>query len=215
MQGQEVARRTRVKICGTTRLEDARYAAELGVDALGFIFYPPSPRFIQAEKARAIINQLPPFVDPVGVFVDASIDEIIATAQIGLVYLQLHGRESAEFCRRLRRELPFCRLIKAFRVGADSRAGDFSPYRDCVDAYLLDTYVKGEKGGTGAVFDWTLMNSLNLERPVILAGGLSPANITQAVAAVCPYGVDVNSGVEVRPGVKDHSLVKKLFARLS
>lgn len=203
--------RTRIKMCGTTRLEDALAAAQYGVDALGFIFYPKSPRSIAPDQAAEIVEQLPPLVDRVGVFVNASIEEAVTVAGVGLSYLQLHGNESADYCRQIRSRLPFCRLIKAFRVGESSCPEDFTPYNDCVDAFLLDTYVQGTSGGTGQVFDWSIIDNLGLERPVFLAGGLSPDNIQSAIAAVHPFAVDVNSGVEIRPGVKDSARLRELI----
>lgn len=196
--------RTRVKVCGNTRLLDAKVAVRCGVDALGFIFYSKSPRFISFDNARNIIAQLPPFVDKVGVFVNGDQGDLIAGAGFGLTCLQLHGSESVKYCHKLRENLPSTSIIKAFRVGEMSQAGEFSPYNECVDAFLLDTYVEGTKGGTGEVFDWSIIDRLELQRPILLAGGLTPENIVQAVAAVQPYAVDVNSGVESQPGIKDH-----------
>lgn len=203
--------RTRVKICGITRLEDALIAVHHGVDALGFIFYPKSPRYISPEQAAQIIKELPPLIDRVGVFVDAPLDEMVACAGAGLSYLQLHGHESAAYCVELRERLPFCGIVKAFRVGEESRAEDFSLYDGCVDAFLLDTYMKGAKGGTGKPFDWSIIETLKLQRPVFLAGGLSPENIVEAVAEVQPFAVDVNSGIESEPGIKNHILLKQIM----
>jgi phosphoribosylanthranilate isomerase len=202
----ESPRRTRVKMCGTTRLDDALAAVQLGIDALGFIFYRKSPRYVAPEAAASIITRLPPFVDRVGVFVDAPLAEVVQTAAAGLSYLQLHGEESPEYCREIRARLPFLGIIKAVRVGEDSRGASaaFAPYADCVNAFLLDTYVKGESGGTGRVFPWSIIATLHLQRPVILAGGLGPENIARGLIEVRPYGVDINSGVELRPGIKDH-----------
>jgi len=198
-------------MCGTTRLEDALAAADYGVDALGFIFYAKSPRYISVENAARIIEKLPPLVDRVGVFVNAPVREVIDAASAGLSYLQLHGKESVEYCRKIRRELPFCKIIKAFRVGDESCAEDFFPYSSCVDAFLLDTYVQGASGGTGKVFDWSIIRRLELELPILLAGGLSPENVVSAIAEVQPFAVDINSGVESQPGVKDHALLQELL----
>lgn len=198
-------------MCGTTRLEDALMAVDGGVDALGFIFYDKSPRYISPEKAAKIINELPPFVDRVGVFVNATIDELVAAAAAGLSVLQLHGNESVEYCLEIRQKLPFCSLIKAFRVGKESRPDDFTPYNVCVDAFLLDTYVQGASGGTGQIFDWSIIKQLQLHRPILLAGGLSPENVLAAITEVQPYAVDINSGVESQPGVKDHARLNKLL----
>jgi phosphoribosylanthranilate isomerase len=203
--------RTRVKICGTTRLEDALVAARHGVDALGFIFYPKSPRYISSDQAAAIIRELPPLVDRVGVFVNAPLDELVEGAGLGLSYLQLHGNESVAYCLELRRKLPSCHIIKAFRLGQDSREEDFSPYNNCVDAFLLDTYMQGAEGGTGKTFDWSVIEPLKLQRPIFLAGGLSPKNIDQAISSVQPFAVDINSGIESQPGIKDHLLIKQIL----
>ncbi|MFW2366775.1 MAG: phosphoribosylanthranilate isomerase [Desulforhopalus sp.] len=203
--------RTRVKMCGTTRLTDAMAAIHCGVDALGFIFYPKSPRYITYLEANGIIDRLPMFIDRVGVFVNEEMTELVAAANAGITYLQLHGSESVEYCQELRQKLPSCKLIKAFRVGVKSRAEEFTPYNHCVDGFLLDTYVEGTKGGTGEVFDWSLIENLELQLPILLAGGLTPENIVQAITQVRPYAVDINSGVESRPGIKDHHRLHKLM----
>ena len=207
--------RVRVKICGITRLPDALHATELGADALGFIFFRKSPRNILPAAAGKIIEKLPPFVDRVGVFVNSSVDDVVATAAVGLSCLQLHGNESPEFCTELRSRLPMCRVIKVFRVGQESRAEEFAPYAERVDGFLLDTYKKGEPGGTGAIFDWSVVERLGLRRPLLLAGGLGPGNICEAIDRVHPYGVDVNSGVESEPGIKDHQMLTELFGRIA
>lgn len=207
--------RPRVKICGTTRLADAQLACQLGVDALGFIFYNKSPRHIEVDQAAQIISQLPIFVDRVGVFVNSAIPELSRAVKAGLTTIQLHGDESPEDCRLIRQEFSHCKVIKAFRVGTESSWKDFTPFSECVDCFLLDTYVKGAKGGTGEIFDWAIIEKLQLARPVLLAGGLSPENITLAIEQVRPYGVDVNSGIETEPGVKDHSSMERLMYLVS
>jgi len=204
--------RPRVKICGMTRAEDAIFAVSAGVDALGFIFYEKSPRCVDPHTAKTIIELLPPFIDKVGVFVNATIEEVKHVSAIGLTSIQLHGSESPDYCHEFKEQLPFCSLIKAFRVGNESTADEFSQYNAVVDAFLLDTYVKGAKGGTGEVFDWSLIDKLNLARPVLLAGGLDPANIEQAIRSTKSYCFDVNSGVEVSPGVKDHEKIEQLMS---
>ncbi len=203
--------RTRVKMCGTTRLEDAVAAVRFGVDALGFIFYTKSPRYIVPEMAATIFRSLPPFIDRVGVFVDAPLAEVVQTVGFGLSFVQLHGNESPDYCLGLREMLPSCGIIKAFRVGDASRSDAFGPYASCVDAFLLDTYVKGTSGGTGLVFDWSIIDKLNLQRPTILAGGISPENVARAIAAVHPYAVDINSAIELQPGIKDHRRLQALM----
>lgn len=206
------AKRTRVKICGMTCLEDAHTAVSHGVDALGFIFYHKSPRCVELAVAKNIIESLPPFVDKVGVFVNASLDEVKEAATVGLTSIQLHGDESPAYCAQLR-EMSICSyIIKAFRVGSSSLAADFSPYDQVVDAYLLDTYVSGAKGGTGEVFDWSIIEKLTLQRPVLLAGGLAPDNIKEAIDSAKPYCLDINSGVEVSPGIKDPKKISQAMS---
>jgi len=198
-------------MCGTTRLEDALAAVRFGVDALGFIFYAKSPRYIVPEKAAEIFRSLPPFINRVGVFVDAPLAEVVQAAGLGLSFVQLHGTESPNYCLELREMLPGCGIIKAFRVGSESHSDAFRPYESCVDAFLLDTYVKGTSGGTGLVFDWSIIDHLKLQRPTLLAGGLSPENVALAIAAVHPYAVDINSAIELQPGIKDHRRLQALM----
>nr|WP_320009603.1 phosphoribosylanthranilate isomerase [uncultured Desulfobulbus sp.] len=206
--------RVRVKICGTTRLDDALCAVEAGVDALGFIFFAKSPRNIEPETARAIIAQLPPFVDTVGVFVNEEQKKLQAIVQhCGLNTVQLHGQESPEYCRQLVNALPSCRLLKAFRVGPQTTAADIAPYANCVQGYLLDTFQKDAVGGTGQAFDWALIEQLRLSRPFMLAGGLDCDNVNLALEKVAPYGLDANSGLEDAPGIKNHQMVQT-FLRL-
>ena len=207
--------RTRVKMCGTTRLEDALAAVLYGVDALGFILYPKSPRYITAEDTAVICRQLPPFVDRVGVLVNESIESAVRCVDVaGFSYLQLHGSESSHYCRELKNELPHLKIIKAFRVGEETQKEEFESYEECVDGFLLDTYAKGDKGGTGKIFDWSLIAGFKLNRPLILAGGLTSENIIRAVSNVEPYGVDINSGVEIRPGEKDHARLKEVMEQI-
>ena len=201
--------RIRIKVCGMTNLEDALAAVEAGVDALGFIFHEKSPRHVDPETVRLIIEQLPPFVNTVGVFVDrdcGEAEEIIRFC--GLSCAQLHGQEPPDYCEQLARAAAPCQIIKALRVGEQLHAEDVAPYHAHVRAFLLDTYRKGQEGGTGQTFDWSLIPRLNLQRNFILAGGLDASNIRAAIAAAQPYGVDVNSGVESSPGRKDHALVR-------
>ncbi|WP_426417519.1 phosphoribosylanthranilate isomerase [Aestuariirhabdus sp. LZHN29] len=198
--------RTRAKVCGITRLEDALAAIEAGVDALGFVFYPPSPRFITPVDATAIIRQLPPFVSTVGLFVDApaaEVDAAISLARLDL--LQFHGKESAEYCSSFSR--PY---IKALRVRDGAQIAAQMTLYPCAQGLLLDTYKKGLPGGTGETFNWELVPASN--QSVILAGGLDAGNVGQAIAAVRPYAVDVSGGVEAAPGIKDH---RKILAFMS
>jgi phosphoribosylanthranilate isomerase len=193
-------------------LQDALFAAENGADALGFIFHRASPRYVDPEEARIIIEQLPPFVDAVGVFVDKEreeVEEIIRYCRLS--HTQLHGEESAKYCERLIRFASPCEVIKAFRVGDHISPNDFEEYVPHVKAFLLDTYEKDQHGGTGKSFDWSIISRLSLRKPYILAGGLDPMNVTAALQDVRPYAVDVNSGVEVAPGLKDHQRIAEFI----
>ncbi len=204
--------RVRIKLCGITRLEDAQVAVDAGVDALGFIFYKKSPRNINPDAARLIIEQLPPFVDVVGVFVGKKreeLEEIVQYCQLG--YAQLHGDESPKYCERLTRFTAPCQVLKALRVGGELKKKMVTPYNESVRGFLLDTFEKDKAGGTGKVFDWALVNKLELQKPFILAGGLNSDNIVQAIEAVRPYGVDINSGVEKKPGIKDHKKIHEII----
>jgi phosphoribosylanthranilate isomerase len=210
-----MAARTRVKMCGITNRYDAEEGVRAGVDALGFIFVEESPRYILPEDAREIIFELPPFVDCVGVFVDrdpVEVEEIIAYC--GLSYAQLHGSEEPKYCERLARSSAPCKVIKAFRVSGDSRADLVSPYEEVAQGVLLDTYSKGMAGGTGLVFDWTIISSLNLRLPLILAGGIGPENVREAIDLVRPFAIDVNSGVERAPGQKDYARLHALMEQV-
>jgi phosphoribosylanthranilate isomerase len=198
--------RVRVKICGITRLEDALRAASLGADALGFNLWPGSKRYLEPEAARAIVERLPPFVSAVGLFVNQPREEVVATARrAGVTALQLHGDETPEECAG--HALP---VLKALRIaGRESLAG-LGRYR--VQGFVLDAPSAGF-GGSGATFDWTLAREAALQATVVLAGGLTPANVAEAVRAVRPWGVDVASGVEVTPGVKDPDALASFIAR--
>lgn len=195
----------RVKICGVTRLEDALQAARLGADALGFNFWPGSRRFLAPDAAREVVDQLPPFVTPVGVFVNQPEEEIRRAAEeSGVRVLQLHGDEPPELCARL----PFP-VVKAVRVGAALSLEALGAYQ--VAAFLLDAPSAGY-GGSGATFDWSLAEGVADLGPLILAGGLDPENVAAAVRRVRPYAVDVASGVESAPGVKDFSKMARFIA---
>ncbi len=197
----------RIKICGITRLEDAEAAVAAGVDALGFMFYPGSPRRVSEDVAATIGRSLPPLVLRVGVFVEAPEDVIRATAaRCGLQALQFHGTEPPEFCRRF--ELP---VIKAFRIRGPESLAALRAYDTA--AWLLDSYVAGQPGGTGTIFNWDLaVEAVRWGRPVFLAGGLTPDNVAEAVRRVRPYAVDVSSGVESAPGRKDPHRLRALVA---
>ncbi len=207
--------RTRIKMCGTTNTEDAHAAVQAGVDALGFIFVEKSPRYIPVDKASKIIADLPPFIDSVGVFVDRDLQELSEIAKgIGLSCLQLHGSEDRNYCLQASQMACPCKIVKVIRVGEQTRIADFEKYNDVVQGFLLDTYVKGQAGGTGETFDWQLIKRLKLKRPLVLAGGLRPENIQEAIRAVKPWAVDVNSGVEITPGIKDHAALREFVRRV-
>ena len=201
----------KVKVCGITNADDAFSAVALGADALGFIFA-PSPRRISPEDARNIIQAIPPLVKAVGVFVDqdpAEIKEIIHFCGIDLI--QLHGHELPGLCSEL---MPF--TIKAIRMRDQTVIGSMEKYRGTVRAMLLDTYSQESAGGTGKSFNWDLaVEAKGMGVPIILAGGLNPSNILKAVSAVKPYAVDVNSGIEDRPGKKNYALLKELFEKIA
>jgi phosphoribosylanthranilate isomerase len=190
--------RTRVKICGFTRIEDAVYAAHNGVDAIGLVFYPPSPRHVEIEQAIRIVNALPAFTSVVALFVDeqeAKIREVLA--QVPIDCIQFHGDETAEACRIYGK-----RYIKAIsmREGIDIRA--LAHYYHDAAGLLLDAFHPDAKGGTGSQFNWSLIPN-QLDLPIILAGGLDETNAKLAVQTVRPYALDVSSGVETRKGIKD------------
>ena len=200
----------KVKICGITAKKDALRAVKLGADALGFIFA-PSPRQIPMGKARCIIQAIPPFVKTVGVFVNEETKTIREHINYcGLDLVQLHGDESPEFCREL---MP--KSVKAFRIKDDSNIQKCAEYQADVRALILDTYAADKVGGTGKTFDWQLAAKIRETGiPIILSGGLGPSNIEEAIRLVRPYAVDVNSGVEERPGNKSYALMKELMEKI-
>jgi len=189
---------TAVKICGITRPEDALAAARAGAHAVGLVFYAKSPRHVTPARAAEIIRVVPPFVTTVGLFVDATAEGVraaLAEAPVGL--LQFHGDETPEFCRQFKR--PY---VKAVRVKAGVNLLQYAQDYHDAKALLLDAYVEGLHGGSGAAFDWSLIPR-GLPLPVILSGGLTPENVTEAVRRVKPSAVDVSSGVESAKGIKD------------
>jgi phosphoribosylanthranilate isomerase len=200
----------KIKICGITNLDDALFASELGADSLGFNFYKKSPRYIAPEKAAEIISQLPPFVMPVGVFVnerEGKVRDIQFTT--GIKTLQFHGDESAEFCERFGFG---SRVIKAFQVKDRESLKHLAQFR--VSALLLDSYKEGLRGGTGVAFDWHLAVVAKTFGRILLAGGLTPENVAEAVKLVQPYAVDVAGGVEKDKGIKDHAKMKKFITEV-
>lgn len=191
--------RVRVKLCGITRPDDALTAIEAGVDALGFVFSARSPRAVDPRAAAAIIDQLPPFVSMVGLFLDPDADQVRHVLQhVRLDILQFHGNESSLFCRQFG-----LRYIKALPMGgAGVDVQQLAGEHPQALAFLLDAHAPGQRGGLGEVFDWRRIPT-DLDRPLVLAGGLHPENVATAVAGHRPYAVDVSSGVESAPGIKD------------
>lgn len=190
----------RVKICGITNWTDARLAAESGADALGFNFYRESPRYIAPEEARTIARRLPRRVVLVGVFVNASVGDVLRVARnVDLNALQLHGEESPETAARLTELFP---VIKAFRVRRGFKSGRLARYPSA-SAFLLDGFDRERRGGTGKTFDWSLAKTARKYGSIIVAGGLNPGNVAQAIREAQPFGVDICGGVESRPGKKD------------
>ena len=196
-----------VKICGITRLEDAQAAVAAGANALGFVFWPKSPRRVSVETARAIVSTLPPSVTAIGVFVDQPADEVTAiAAEVGLGAVQLHGNESAQYVQSMTR--PVVKAVALQKDGDGTSGVDSWPSDVTV---LLDVHDPVKKGGTGRTIDWNAASAIAKRRNIILAGGLTPENVGEAIARVRPYGIDVSSGVEEKPGIKDHGRLRALF----
>ena len=190
--------RTRVKICGITRVQDALEAVRCGADAIGLVFYAASPRYVSISQAQQIVSAIPPFVSVVGLFVNASQTEIeTILSQVKLDVVQFHGDESAAECERIK--LPY---FKAIRVKPDTNLLQYEVDFSSAKALLLDAYAESAYGGTGQVFDWDLIPQ-NMSKPVILAGGLTVENVGLAIEKVQPYAVDVSGGVELSKGIKD------------
>ena len=197
---------TKVKFCGITNLKDAISAAELGADALGFVFYPKSPRFISPKNAKEIIKKLPPFISMVGLFVNQSkseVEEVIKGCPLNL--LQFHGDENESFCKQY--NLPY---IKAISMKSDVDLLKCIQEYNSAKALLLDTFSKVARGGSGEVFDWKMIPP-NTLKPIIVAGGLTPENVQTLLEVISPYGVDVSSGIEINKGLKDYKLMKKFI----
>ncbi len=196
-----------VKICGITKLSDAQCAVEAGANALGFVFYPKSPRFIDLEEAQRLFRGLPAEIIKVGVFVDEPNETLSQYLEcLPLDYVQLHGNESLEYCSGIPVE-----IIKGLRIRNSDDITNVPDYP--VSFFLLDTFGEKDFGGTGKVFDWRIALKAKkiLGAPVILSGGLNPVNVADAVRFVCPYGVDVSSGVETSPGIKDHAKINEFI----
>ena len=199
----------RTKICGITSIEDAQAAVNFGADALGFVFYPPSPRYIHPSDAAAIIHKLPPFVTCVGLFVNAEQKMLEKTVRdTGVDLVQFHGDESEDECG-----LSSKPWIKAIRVGEETDLAAESKRYNRANSLLLDTMVPGSYGGTGRAFDWSLVPK-NIDKPIILAGGLDLGNVIAAINATSPYAVDVSGGVELEKGVKDHDKMEEFIKRV-
>lgn len=199
---------TKIKICGITNLQDALWAVNLGTDYIGLNFYPPSPRKVSPKGAKEIVSKLPPFVLPVGIFVDEAVPAIAKLIKfVPLKAVQLHGQETPEVCQELK--ALGVQVIKAIRLTAPLVATDWKAYTDHVDYFLIDNGAGTEPGGNGETFDWSwLQDAVNLGKPWFLAGGLKPDNVGEALKKVHPPLVDVCSGVERLPTRKDFEAMK-------
>ena len=198
----------KVKICGMTDLRDALKAYELGADFVGFIFFDKSPRRLEPDHTRVIIEDLPKELTKVGLFLDQDLEYVRSTAKKCHVdILQLHGNESPAYCKSLKDDF---KIIKTFRVKDEASIGLVNKYED-VDYYLFDTYVEGMPGGTGKSFNWDILKGKSFNKPIFIAGGLKPDNVKEAVEKLAPYAVDVASGVERSPGKKDYKRLKEFI----
>ncbi|OGJ86855.1 MAG: hypothetical protein A2268_13885 [Candidatus Raymondbacteria bacterium RifOxyA12_full_50_37] len=200
-----------VKACGMTKVEDARYASHLGYHAIGLIFYPKSPRYIDPEKAKKIVAEIPPFMTAVGVFVNEKPETLMEICSfVKLSCVQLHGHETPEYCAAMP-----VRVIKAFGI---DESFDFRVLRKYdhanVAAFLLDKHSPELVGGTGQVFDWNLVQNAKEYGRIILAGGITPFNVENALKEAEPYGIDVNSGIEIMPGEKNRVKMKELIEKV-
>jgi len=202
--------RTKIKICGITKLSNALEAVELGVDALGFVFFRDSPRYIEPKKAREIIDLLPSFISRVGLFVNASKEEVLlAISESRINMLQFHGDEHEDFCNQF--NLPYIKAI-SFKDGINLL--EYCRLFSSSSAILIDTYSQKMRGGTGKTFNWDLIPK-NLPSPLIIAGGLDGSNVSSLINSVNPYGVDVSGGVELDKGIKDHKMMKNFVLGVS
>lgn len=197
-----------VKICGISSLDDAECAVECGANAVGFVFWPESPRFVDPHRAAVIAAMLPPFVTPVGVFVNQPVDRVNEIAAlVGLGAVQLHGDEDLDYAARVKRP-----VLKAMTVATAPEVMDGWPPATMI---LLDAHDPVRRGGTGKTIDWTRAAATAVRRRIVLAGGLTPENVAEAIDRVRPFGIDVSSGVERAPGVKDHGRLRALFEAIS
>lgn len=205
-------RRIRIKVCGITQVEDALACVNYGVDAIGLVFYPPSPRNLDVDTAGEIISSLPPFISTVALFMNpdvATVESVLSSMHIDC--LQFHGSESGEFCEQF--ATPY---FKAVAMGGDHKP-DFDQLNEeyqSSSAFLLDSNVKGQAGGSGEVFDWLKIPE-NIVKPVILAGGLTPDNVQLGIQKSSPYAIDCSSGVESSPGIKDHDKIQLLVEKVN
>lgn len=202
--------RTRIKICGITSISDALQAIDAGADALGFVFYEPSPRYVTPDKAKDIVEALPPFVSTVGLFVNAEesyVNEVLSKTSLSMA--QFHGDETESYCTSF--GLPY---LKAVRVQSSDDIINADSRFKSAQGVLLDAYKKGVPGGTGESFDWSMIPE-KVDMPLILAGGLDASNVGEAIKIVKPYAVDVSGGVELRKGVKDHAKVISFIEEVS
>ncbi|PSO82890.1 MAG: phosphoribosylanthranilate isomerase [Cyanobacteria bacterium QS_4_48_99] len=205
----------RVKICGITQPEQGEAIAQLGATALGFICVQKSFRYVSAGQIRAVVEQLPPSIDRIGVFANTSSDAIEqVVTEAALTGIQLHGNESPEFCAQLRQRLPEIEQIKALKIKTPESLSQAESYAQTVDALLLDAYHSQLLGGTGKTLNWETLEQFYPICPWLLAGGLTPNNISEALTRLHPSGIDLSSGVERSPGDKDLTLVAQLFERL-
>jgi phosphoribosylanthranilate isomerase len=197
----------KVKICGLTNVADALAAVEAGADLLGFVLWEKSPRYVTLEKAREIARELPGAMTRVGVFVDATVEQVMFSLRIcDFFALQFHGQESPAYCQQFG-----VMRIKAFRVRDAASLQALAGYE--TEAFLLDSYAEGQPGGNGETFNWDLaVEAKKFDKPIFLAGGLTPQNVAAAVRATLPFGVDVSSGVESAPGKKDHQKMRDFVA---
>jgi phosphoribosylanthranilate isomerase len=201
--------RTRVKICGITRQQDADFAVESGADAIGLVFYPPSPRAISFAQAKTITADLSPFVSKVALFVDPEKDLVSRCLDdVSVDIIQFHGNETPEFCQQF--NLPY---LKAVRMREDTDLSEIAAHYSSASALLLDTYQPGIPGGTGKTFDWSLIRRIN--KPIILAGGLDVTNVREAIHQVQPYAVDVSGGVESDKGIKSHDKISTFMREVA
>ncbi len=206
----------RIKICGITQPDQGQAIAALGVNALGFICVPQSPRYVSPAQVHQICHRLPQAVSRIGVFMDADVETMVQTATIGqLTSIQLHGIEAEDICTALRDRLPAIELIKAFRVRSGWELEMAAAYAPAVDWLLLDAYHPDMGGGTGKTIDWPTLAAFKPDKPWFLAGGLNPANINQALSLTQPNGIDLSSGVEHAPGNKNINAVEALLTQLN